>query len=135
MANGGVEWLPHVISYRAGADLREFEGQWVKLDGNGDVVPIAATTDRGIGVLRLYDGAPTGGTVGIFQGYGIVPLKVSAGGIAPGDLIGVSANGRGVKLTAGTDTTKYIHGVAQESSAAADDIISVAIVVPVAKAA
>lgn len=135
MANGGVEWLPHVISYRAGADLTGLDGQWVKLNSAGDVVPITATTDRGIGVLRLHDTGPEGSTVGVFQGYGIVPLKVSAGGIIAGDLIGVSTNGRGVKLVSGTDTTKFIHGVAQESSAAADDIISVAIVVPVAKAA
>jgi hypothetical protein len=129
----GVEWLPHVISYVAGADLTGKEGHFVKLNSDGEVILVAAATDRAIGVLR--DGNPEGGTVGVYQGYGIVPVSSDATGIAIGDLIGVSADGQAVKLTAGTDTTKYIHGVAQEASTAAGELISVAIVIPTAKAA
>lgn len=133
MPNSGVEWLPHVISYPAGADLTGKEGQWVKLDANGNVILVAAATDRGIGVLR--DGGVAGATVGVWQGYGVVPAKSGTGGFVPGDLLGVDATGRVVKLTAGTDTTKYIHGVAQETSGGADERVSVAIVIPTAKAA
>lgn len=133
MANSGVEWLPQIISYKAGADLTGKEGHFVKLNTAGDVVPVAAATDRAIGVLR--DGNPANATVGVYQGFGIVPTKVSASGLAAGDLVGVSADGRAAKLVAGTDTTKYIHGVAQEASTAADEFISISIVIPTAKAA
>lgn len=128
----GNEWLPHVISYEAGADLTGKEGHFVKLNSSGNVVLAAAVTDRAIGVLR--DGNPTGGTVGVYQGYGIVPVSADATGIAVGDLVGTSADGQAIKLVAGTDTTKYIHGVAQEASTAAGELISVAIVIPTAKA-
>lgn len=128
MVNSGVEWNVQVVSYKAGADLSTFRNQFVKLDVNGDVVPVTATTDRAIGVLR--DPYGVGEVVGVWQADGVAPVKVSASGIAANDLIGVSANGRAVKLVAGTDTTKYIHGVAQEASTAADEVISVQLVLP-----
>lgn len=132
MAGNSTVWLPHVISYTAGADLTLAAGQAVKLDVNGNVVLVAAITDRAIGILR--DAEPIGGTVGVYQGYGIVPFKCAAGGIAAGDLIGVDATGQAKKLVAGTDITQYIHGVAQESSSSAGELVSVAIVIPTAKA-
>lgn len=133
MALAGNFWLPQVISYEAGADLTGAEGKFVKLQTDGTVILCSAATDRAIGVVR--DGNVLGATVGVYQGFGIVPVSASNGSIAVGDLVGVTSGAQAVKLVAGTDTTKYIHGVAQEASTATGDLISVAIVIPTAKAA
>lgn len=132
MVNGGVTWNEEVISYEAGADLSNCRYKFVKLNADGKPVPVAAVTDKPIGVCR--DPFEAGDVVAVWQGTGIVPLQVTAGGIAPGDLLGPSADGRGVKIVAGTDATKYACAIAQEASGAADEVISVQLIVPASRA-
>lgn len=133
MANSsGTTLNAQVMTFVAGADLTGAEGLFVKLDANGDIIKVAAITDRAIGVLR--DGQVAGGSCGVYTPGGIAPVKVNATGIAPGDMIGVVADARGKKIAA-ADTTQYIHGTAVEASTAADEFVSVLLTLPTARPA
>jgi hypothetical protein len=112
-----------VGSYVAAADLSNVSNQFtfVKLDVNGQVVPIAAATDVPIGVLQNYP--KLGGTAEVVI-IGGTKLKASAAiAVTGGALLGTTATGTAVKLVPGTDITKYILGVADISASAAGDVI------------
>jgi hypothetical protein len=111
-----------VLSIPAGADLSAKQYTFVKLSGS-TVISAAAATDLPIGVL-LND--PTSGETAAVAVSGVIKLKASAA-ISVGALVGTTATGTGVSLTAGTDTTKYILGRAVTAAGAANDIITVAV--------
>ena len=111
-----------VLSIPAGADLSAKQYTFVKLSGS-TVISAAAATDLPIGVL-LND--PTSGETAAVAVSGVIKLKASAA-ISVGALVGTTATGTGVSLTAGTDTTKYILGRAVTAAGAAGDIITVAV--------
>jgi hypothetical protein len=92
----------------AAADLSTKQYRFVKLTGRHQVNVCSGATDAPYGVLQ---DKPASGVAADVMTRGIT--KVIAGGtIAAGDRIGTDANGAAVKLTEGTDTTKYIVGVA-----------------------
>jgi hypothetical protein len=104
----------------AGADLSTSQYKFVKLDASGNAVPITATTDVPFGLLL---NAPKDGSEAHIA-LTAVGLKAMAGGaIAIGDTLGVASDGRVVKVTVGTDTTKYIVGRAEKEAAGAANII------------
>jgi len=110
-----------ILSLPAGADLSSSQYHFVKLSGTG-VIIVAAATDAPIGIL-MND--PASGETAAIAVSGVVKVK-SSGTIALGALVGTTATGTAVSLTAGTDTTKYILGRAIKA-AVADDIVTVAI--------
>jgi len=68
---------------------------------------------------------PASGETAAIAVSGVVKVK-SSGTIALGALVGTTATGTAVSLTAGTDTTKFILGRAIKA-AVANDIVTVAI--------
>lgn len=104
------------VTLVAGADLSAAQYKFVKLNSSGDVIAVAAATDRPIGVLQ---NAPASGQEAEVLIVGGTKL-VSGGSIGEGAALGTSATGTAVSLTAGTDTTKYILGSAITEAASAD---------------
>lgn len=101
------------VTRPAGADLTAQQNHFVKMDTSGNVIPIAAATDSPYGLLL---NAPLSGLAAHVGKSGI--LKVVAGGtVAIGDVVGTSATGTAVKLTLGTDTTKFVVGRAATGAA------------------
>jgi hypothetical protein len=110
-----------IITKKAAADI---VGQrLVKLDANGDVVPYAALTDIPYGVA--LQSVTAGNEVSIIQ-EGNVRVEASAA-LAVGDYVGGSVNGRLVKLTLGTDTTKFVAGRVSKAASAAGVIVQASI--------
>lgn len=108
------------ISIPAGADLSDNQYYIVKLDGSG-VVLCDAITDVPIGVLQ---NDPESGKTASVAVDGITKV-VADEEISVGELIGVSAAGKAVPLTAGTDTTAYIIGQAVTAATADGDVITI----------
>lgn len=109
------------VSFVAGADLSSKQYTFVKISGTG-VIAAAAATDIPIGILQ---NAPTSGKVAEVAISGVSKVKASAA-ITAGAVVGLTATGTAVALTVGTDTTKYILGVAVTAASAANDVITVA---------
>ena len=117
------------ITKRAGADLTGSQNKFVKLDANGDVVPVAATTDVPFGLLL---NAPKQGFEAHVAKTGVLKAIASAA-VAVGDYLGVSADGRVTKVTLGTDTTKYVVGRASYEAAGGANVyikIDVDVLIP-----
>lgn len=94
-------------SKEAGADLSTKQYHFVKLNNLGQVVPIAAITDRPIGILQ---NKPTKiGDACELMADGISRLIGSANH-AIGDALGMTATGRAATIVAGTATTQYLLG-------------------------
>lgn len=131
-----LEWLPQVVSYESGQRFTAADRfKFVKLNGQAQVVPVTAITDRPIGVLRDDTGRNpdvTNTTVGVYQADGMVEVQLS-GSIAVNDLVGITATGLAKKLTAGTDNTQYIVGVALRAGVAGDRVL-IQLTTPTAKA-
>lgn len=111
-------------SYPAGADLSALQFTFVKMNAAGAIVAVAAATDIPIGVLQNQ---PKSGQFASVVVVGGTKLIASAAISLPA-LIGTTATGTAVKLTAGTDTTKYILGQAEGApgvAGAAGDVITV----------
>ncbi len=108
------------LSREAAADLSAKQYLFVKLGTGSKINVCSAATDVPCGILL---DKPASGATGQVQVTGLG--KVIAGGtIAVGDLLGTDANGKAVKLTIGTDTTKYV--VAQAVSAgSANELVTV----------
>jgi Uncharacterized conserved protein (DUF2190) len=113
---------------KAGADLSTTgQNLFVKLQSDGTIIAVAAATDRPIGVLTNNPKSGQEGSVVLVGG-----VKLTAGGtVAVGDPITTDATGKAVKITVGTDTTKYILGTAI-TGGASGEIITVAIATPTA---
>jgi hypothetical protein len=94
-------------SKEAGADLSTKQFHFVKLNNAGQVVPVAAITDRPIGILQ---NKPTAiGQAAEIMADGISRLIGSADH-AIGDALGMSATGRAATIVPGTATTQYLLG-------------------------
>lgn len=107
----------------AGADLSAAGNQFkfVKLNSSGQVVAIAANTDKPYGILQ---NRPAAGQAAAVMIDGISKLQADAA-TQEGARIGPSADGQGATYVPGTDTTKYIVGEAVTECGAAGEIISV----------
>lgn len=107
----------------AGADLSAAANQFkfVKLDANGNVVLCAAATDIPIGVLQ---NTPKSGDAADVMVVGVSKVSTGAVALAIGALIGTDANGQGVALVAGTDTTKYVCGRVLTASTVQGGLVS-----------
>lgn len=100
----------------ASADQTGNQYKFVKISGSLTVTVCAAITDQIFGVLQ---DEPLSGEAAEIVSTGIT--KVVAGGtITAGDPIGTDANGKAVKVTVGTDTTKYAVGYALDSAVSGD---------------
>jgi hypothetical protein len=107
--------------YTASADLRTSQYRAVKLTAVRTVGPVAAITDKFIGVLQ---NTPNTGETAQIMHSGRSKVEASAA-ITAGATVGVSANGRAVTIAPGTDTTQYILGIAEDTCANAGEYISV----------
>lgn len=107
--------------YSASSDLSAKQYLAVKVSGLRTVTGIAADTDIPFGVLQ---NAPTSGQTAEVMSFGRTKMVASAA-ITAGAQIGVTAAGKAVARVVGTDTTKYVIGVAEDTAAADGDIISV----------
>jgi hypothetical protein len=109
-------------SFVAGGDLSAKQYYFVKLNSSGQVVIIAANTDKPIGILQ---NAPASGGVAEVMLYGISKVSADAD-LAIGDQVGASADGQAATYAPGTDTTKYIVGEVLTANTAAAGLVSVA---------
>ncbi|NBS62298.1 MAG: DUF2190 family protein [Microbacteriaceae bacterium] len=118
------------FSVAAGADLSSSQFTFVKMSGT-TAIAVAAATDVPVGVLV---NTPKSGQTAEVVVSGIVKIKASAA-IAVGAKVGTTSAGLAVTLVSGTDTTKFICGMALTAAAAANDIITMLLVPATAKAA
>jgi hypothetical protein len=116
-----------IAGITAGADLSTKQFFFVKLNATRQVILVSGATDRPLGVLQNKPTAS--GQPATVAGPGAV-TKVSAGGtITAGDSVGSDASGEAITLLEGTDTTKYILGIALES-AVDGDIVYIQLTAP-----
>ena len=108
-----------VIPYAAAADLSTKQYMAVKDNGSGAVVAIAADTDVPIGILQNKPAA-AGKSCTIARGG--VSKALLGGTVAKGAHVGPSATGTIVARVIGTDTTKYVIGVAGAAGVSGDII-------------
>lgn len=109
-------------SFVAGGDLSAKQYYFVKLNSSGQVVIIAANTDKPIGILQ---NAPASGGTAEVMLYGISKVSADAD-LTVGNQIGASADGQAAAYAPGTDTTKYIVGEVLTDNTAAAGLVSVA---------
>lgn len=96
------------ITLEAGADLSGSQYKFVKLDSNGKAIAIAAATDLPIGVLQ--NNPASGGSAEVLISGG---TKLVLGGtVASAAVVSPKADGTGVAIVHGTDTTKFAVGQA-----------------------
>lgn len=109
------------VSLIAGGDLSSSQYKFVKLNSSGQVIAVAAATDRPIGVLQ--NNPASGGTAEVLVSGG---TKLVLGGtVTEGGIVSPSSTGAGVAIVAGTDTTKYICGTALTEGASGEIITAV----------
>ncbi len=106
----------------AGADLSAKQYHFVKLNSSGQVVSVAAVTDKPYGILQ---NAPTSGLAAEVMLMGISKVVADAD-LAIGDQVGSSSDGQAATYAPGTDTTKYIVGEVLTANTAAAGLVSVA---------
>lgn len=114
-------------TFPAGADLSASSNQYkfVKLNSSGQVVAIAAATDKPIGILQDYANSSAVGSSVQVMFCGISKVQGDAD-LAKGAQIGTSADGQAAAYVPGTDTTAYIVGEVLDDNAAAGGLASVA---------
>ena len=100
----------------AGEDLSGQQHRFVKLDSDGDVVAVDASTDLPIGVLGSK---PQSGQSAAFVLSGVTKV-VAAEAIEPGDVIGTADDGRATVATEGV----YAAGHALTAAAAAGELFT-----------
>jgi hypothetical protein len=105
-----------VGQFTASADLSAKQYHFVKMSGNNTVTVCAAITDVPIGVLQ---NAPTSGQAAEVCLFGISKV-VADGTLAAGNVIGTSLDGQADAISAGSDTTVYVMGIALNAAAAGD---------------
>lgn len=109
------------VSLVAGGDLSSSQYKFVKLNSSGQVIAVAAATDRPIGVLQ--NNPASGGVAEVLITGG---TKLVLGGtVTEGAIVSPSSTGAGVAIVAGTDTTKYICGTALTEGASGEIITAV----------
>lgn len=107
-------------TFTAGEDLSAKQYHFVKLNAANSVHVCDATTDQILGVLQ---NAPASGEAANVMILGISKLTASAA-IAAGANLSCDADGKGVTVTVGSDTTTYVGAVALEAASAEDEVIS-----------
>lgn len=117
--------LPGLV---AGEDLTASQYTAVKLTESGTVSAMDAETDKPIGILQ---NAPDSGEAAEVMGFGPVTYWKAGDTIdvSSNPTVGSAADGEVVPYAPGTDTTKYIVGMALRD-AAAGDIVAVMLVHP-----
>lgn len=109
------------VSLVAGGDLSSSQYRFVKLNSSGQVIAVAAATDRPIGVLQ--NSPASGGVAEVLISGG---TKLVLGGtVTEGQIVSPSSTGTAVTIVAGTDTTKYICGSALTEGASGEIITAV----------
>ena len=115
------EYLRLVRTYKAGGNLTAKQFFLVKYQASDDsVVAITADTDVPFGVLQNN---PASGAAAEVMHNGISKMVASAA-ITRGAPLGTASDGRGVTRVIGTDTTKYVCGVALETASGAASVIA-----------
>ena len=109
------------VSLVAGGDLSSSQYKFVKLNSSGQVVAVAAATDRPIGVLQ--NNPASGKTAEVLVSGGT--KLVLGGSVAEGAIVSPNSSGAAVAIVAGTDTTKYICGTALTEGASGEIITAV----------
>lgn len=112
-----------MLTREAGADLSAHQHKFVKLNSSGQVVAMAANTDKPFGILQ--DKPAASGRACQVMVSGVSKVQGDAN-LAKGDQIGSSADGQAAAYVPGTDTTKYIVGEVLEDNAAAAGLATVA---------
>lgn len=109
------------VSLVAGGDLSSSQYRFVKLNSSGQVIAVAAATDRPIGVLQ--NAPASGGTAEVLISGGT--KLVLGGNVTEGQIVSPSSNGTAVTIAVGTDITKYICGSALTEGASGEIITAV----------
>ena len=112
------------LSFRAAADLRTNQYNFVKLDANGDVILASVVGERVLGVLQ---NKPNLGETAVVRVIGVSKVVASAA-IAAGDFLTTSAAGQGktaLRLVAATGVASNVIGMALRAAAGAGVIIAV----------
>lgn len=107
----------------AGADLSAKQYHFVKLNSSGQVVAIAAATDKPYGILQNAPSAA--GQAAEVMLCGISKVSADAD-LSIGNQIGAAADGQAAAYVPGTDTTSYIVGEVLTANTAAAGLVSVA---------
>jgi len=107
-----------VGQFTASADLSAKQYHFVKMSGNNTVTVCAAVTDVPIGVLQ---NAPTSGQAAEVCLFGISKV-VADGTLAAGNVIGTSLDGQADAITAGSDTTVYVMGIALAAASVGETV-------------
>ena len=120
MAFEGIQ--QNIPGLKAGADYSAASNQYkfVKLNAARQVILCAAVTDRPIGVLQ---NTPKSGEEAEVCGFGVTKI-VGAAATAAGSQLGTDGSGLAAIYVPGTDTTKYIVGIALDATAAASGLVS-----------
>lgn len=111
------------LSFRAAADLRTNQYNFVKLDANGDVVLCAAEGEKSIGILQ---NKPNLGETAVVRVLGISKV-VAAAAIAAGDFIKTGAAGTAktaLRLVQASGNASNVMGMALRAAAGAGVIIA-----------
>lgn len=106
-------------AYIAGVDLTNMFGRAVNLNSDGELTNVMTAGDAIFGVL--VEPGPKGQVLGVVNEQGIKVPAHTAGAIAAGAKVAVTANGRFVAHTG----TGAAVGVANEAAAGADALITI----------
>ena len=112
------------LSFKAAADLRTNQYNFVKLDANGNVVLCSAAGEKAIGVLQ---NKPNTGETAVVRVLGLSKLVASAA-IAAGDFVATTAAGLGktaLRLVQASGNASNVLGMALRAAAGAGVIIAV----------
>lgn len=93
------------VSFQAAADLSDWQFRFVKLDANGQVAKVTATTDQPFGILQ--DKPAAQGRAANIMLDGRSKLVMGAN-VAKGDFIGTDATGRGIAVAFGTANASIV---------------------------
>lgn len=121
-----------LFSYRVKAGQNIKIGELVEISGDLEVQKAGAGSVKVIGIVFSgtvgidgindgYDGDKKHVvTVALAQKGNQVYLKAGTGGLVAGDLVKADANGRGVKVTVGTDPDLAVVGIVQKGAVAGE---------------
>ena len=112
MATEGVQTSIPGVTASASLTAKQFYA--VKMSGDKTVTVCNGATDCPVGILQ---DAPASGDPAEVCFHGVTKA-VLGGTVTAGDRVGTDANGKIVTYVNGTDTTKYVIGVALEGGAA-----------------
>jgi len=112
------------ITLKASTDLSSYQYYLVELTNDRTVGICDAVTDVILGILQNKPAAANRPAKVRVAGTSKV---VAGAAVTQGALLTTNASGQAVTATSGTDTTKYVIGIALEDASAAGDIIEMLI--------